>query len=49
MGSAQKRCKTFPNCHECLLDFAYSKKEYDKLNLAPVNFNYPKVFQKVKK
>lgn len=46
MGSAQKRCKSFPNCHECLLDFAYSRREYDNLNLAPINLDRPKIFQK---
>lgn len=46
MGSAKDRCKAFSNCHECLLDFAYSKKEYNKLKLEPVNFVSPKIFQK---
>lgn len=46
IGSAKERCKSFSNCHECLLDFAYSKKEYDRLHLAPVNLDCPKVFQK---
>lgn len=49
MGSAKDRCKTFSNCHECLLDFAYSKKEYDKLKLEPVNMESFKILQKSKK
>lgn len=46
IGSAKERCKKFSNCHECLLDFAYTKKEYEKVNLKPVYYDNPKIFQK---
>lgn len=49
MGSAKERCRSFSSCHDCLLDFAYSEKEYDELSLAPVNLAYLKIFQKNKK
>ena len=32
IGSAAYRCHTFNNCHECLLDYASSSIEYDKMD-----------------
>ena len=32
MGSGAPRCHTFNNCHDCLLDFASSHIEYDKMD-----------------
>lgn len=37
IGSAKERCRTFPNCHECLLDYASSKSEYDRIEFKPTS------------
>lgn len=46
IGSAKERCRSFLKCHECLLDYAYSKNEHDSIDLKPVIVEINKVFQK---
>lgn len=36
IGSAADRCHSFSSCHNCLTDYAYKQKEYDKLELKEV-------------
>lgn len=36
IGSAANRCHSFSSCHNCLTDYAYKQKEYDKLELKQV-------------
>ena len=38
IGSAKDRCHYFKhNCHECLLEYASQKKEYDKIELKAIH------------
>lgn len=53
IGSAKDRCHYFKfNCHECLIDYASQKTEYDKMELKaiyPYNNKKDKVLTKTKK
>ncbi len=35
--SAANRCHTFSNCHDCLVDYAAQKEEYDKIDFKLVH------------
>lgn len=37
IGSAANRCHSFSNCHECLVEYATSNEEYDKIDFKPIN------------
>ena len=39
IGSAANRCRTFSNCHECLVEYASCREEYDKMNLKPIKMD----------
>lgn len=46
IGSAKDRCHYFKfNCHECLIDYAFQKTEYDKMELKAI---YPYIIKKTK-
>lgn len=37
VGSASNRCRAFANRHDCMLEFASSYQEFDKIELQLVN------------
>lgn len=37
VGSASNRCRAFANCHDCMVEFASSYEEIDKIELQLVN------------
>lgn len=46
-SSASDRCKLFRNCHDCLMEFASHKEEYDELNFKLIDYDIPqKVLKK---
>lgn len=51
IGSAKDRCSVFANCHDCLVEFASSYKEFDKTELQLVNVEKtsPLALKKIKK
>lgn len=50
IGSAANRCRAFSNCHECLVEYASCREEYDEFNLKIVNMDdIPSVLIKKRK
>lgn len=41
ISSAKDRCSVFGNCHDCLVEYASSYKEFDKTELQLVNIEQP--------
>ena len=39
IGSAANRCRAFSNCHECLVEYASYREEYDKMELKPIKMD----------
>ena len=39
IGSAANRCRAFSNCHECLVEYASCREEYDKMDLKPIKMD----------
>lgn len=50
IGSAANRSRAFSNCHECLVEYASCREEYDEFNLKIVNMDdIPSVLIKKRK